>query len=403
MLAPESIPNTFTFLGYDFDYVNATAHFHYLGADSTKYHEEIKFKKPKKDYNHQVLDHTLFLAFILIGTSYYKSHPTKNIFLIDEIDKIQAKFFTTVYQEGLSQFAYENHLTRQDLATFQPAEDYTAEPPLDYAGKGKLVLQSGGKDSLLTTTLLSEKNEDFTPVYISTTGKYPKVLDELGEKPTIITRKIDMESLKKSKGLNGHIPATYIIQTLALIQAILDNKNEVVTSIGQEGIEPSAKIGNLEINHQWSKTPTAEKLYNDYLHKYISKNLSVKSPLRDYTELEIAEQFAKKCWKKYGEKFSSCNIANYKQGEINEELTWCGKCPKCANSYLLFCPFISAEEQQKLFAGRDLFLDPDLAETFKGLLGYDNVMKPFECVGTVAELRKAYASKLNNYGTIKLD
>ena len=400
MLTPSAIPDTFTFLDYDFDYVNAAANFHYLGADNTQYHEEINFKKIERDYNHQVLDRALFLAFILIGTSYYKSHPTQNIFLIDNIDKNQATFFTTVYQEGLSQFAYENHLTRQNLATFKEAGDYTAEPPLDYTGKGKIVLESGGKDSLLTATLLSEKNEDFTPVYVSTTGKYPKVLDELGKKPTIITRKIDIKNLKKAKGLNGHIPATYIIQTLALIQAILDNKNEVITSIGQEGIEPATKLGDLEINHQWSKTPAAEKLYNDYLHKYISKNLSVKSPLRDYTELEIAEQFAKKCWAKFGEKFSSCNIANYKQGEINEELSWCGKCPKCANSYLLFCPFIPAKEQQKLFNGRDLFPDPDLTETFKGLLGYDGIMKPFECVGTIEELRKAYNNKLKGYGEI---
>lgn len=390
----------FKFLGYDFDYVNTTAYFNYQGADGTNFQEKIIFKKPKTSYNYQILDRALFLAFIIIGTSYYKSHPTRKILLIDEIDNFQAKFFSTIYQEGLSQFAYENHLSRKDLAKFQPSKNYTAQSPLDYSGTGKIVLQSGGKDSLLTATLLLEKNEDFTPLYISATGKYPKVLDELGPTPTIITRQIDLSNLKKSAGLNGHVPATYIIQTLALIQAILDNKNEVITSIGQEGIEPATKIDDLKINHQWSKTPTAETLYNKYLHSYISKKLSVQSPLRSYTELEIAEQFAKKCWDKYGNKFSSCNIANYKQGEINEKLTWCGKCAKCANSYLLFCPYIPVKEQQKLFAGQDLFSDPDLTDIFNGLLGQNGQMKPFECVGTVAELREAYQNKLPGYKNI---
>lgn len=400
MLVPEYIPETFTFLGYDFDYVNATAHFHYLGADNTQYHEEIIFKKPAKDYNHQVLERALFLTFILIGTSYYKSHPTKNVFLVDDIDKDQADFFTTVYQEGLSQFAFENNLTRKDLATFVATDGYVAEPPLDYLGKGKIVLQSGGKDSLLTATLLNEKHQNFTPLYVSTTGKYPKVLDNLGHQPAIITRKIDLPHLKEANGKNGHVPATYIIQSLALIQAILDNKNEVITSIGQEGIEPATTTGDLEINHQWSKTPVAETLYNKYLHKYISKNLCIKSLLRDYTELEIAEEFAEKCWDKYGEQFSSCNVANYKQGEANETLTWCGKCAKCANSYLLFCQYVSSEKQQKLFGGRDLFTDPDLTEIFHGLLGKNGKMKPFECVGTYAELNEAYAHKLPGYGSI---
>ena len=40
-----------------------------------------------------------------------------------------------------------------------------------------------------------------------------------------------------------------------------------------------------------------------------------------------------------------------------------------------------------------------LTETFKGLLGIDGVMKPFECVGEVDELRLAYhmAQKIHDY------
>jgi len=40
-----------------------------------------------------------------------------------------------------------------------------------------------------------------------------------------------------------------------------------------------------------------------------------------------------------------------------------------------------------------------LTETFKGLLGIDGVMKPFECVGEVDELRLAYHMAWENFGT----
>ena len=43
-----------------------------------------------------------------------------------------------------------------------------------------------------------------------------------------------------------------------------------------------------------------------------------------------------------------------------------------------------------MFNGQDLFEKPLLTETFKGLLGIDGVMKPFECVGETDELRRAY-------------
>jgi hypothetical protein len=104
----------------------------------------------------------------------------------------------------------------------------------------------------------------------------------------------------------------------------------------------------------------------------------------------VAELFVKHSWESYGHEFSSCNVANYQQGEDNTELKWCGNCPKCANSYLLFAPFLPAGELKSIFNGQDLFAKASLELIFKGLLGIDNVPKPFECVGEIDELRLAY-------------
>lgn len=388
----------FRFDNYNFNPDTYCASFFYIGADDIKFTEHIQFAKNDLPLDPALLDRALFLAFILIGTSYYKAHPTPEVILDQPLDEFQAHFFNQVYQEGLSQFAFENHLTRQNLAHFSASNTADAKPISAPDYQGIISLQSGGKDSLLTATLFTNYHPSY--LYVSSSQNYPQILDQLGGKLQIIHRKIDLTNLKKSAGLNGHVPITYIIQSLALIQSIINHNNTVLTSIGQEGNEPHAYIDDLPVNHQWSKTWSAEQAFAEYVKRYISPDLHIGSPLRAYSELKIAELFAKKCWHKYGHAFSSCNVANYRQQENNSRLTWCGECAKCANTYLLFAPFIPATKLQSLFNGKDLFTNPALTDTFKGLLGVDGFLKPFECVGEIDELRQAYHMKLPRYADL---
>lgn len=393
----------FTFKNFEFDYSQSIAKFHYEFDNGYGFAEEVRFQSGF-DCDHELMRRALFLAFILIGTSYYKAFPEPVVNMSFDIDEWQTKFFNTVYQEGLSQFAFENELRREDLAHFKVTSPIS-EKPVAYDGKGILALQSGGKDSLLLTTLLSEKGLNFTPWFVSSSDKYPEILDELGQAPAICTRLIDFENLKKAAengAKNGHVPITYIIQSLAVIQAILLGKNQIVTSIGQEGVEPHTKIGDLPVMHQWSKTWAAEKEFSEYVTRYISPDIKIGSPLRQFSELRVAELFVKHSWKKFGQEFSSCNIANYRQGNDNSKLSWCTECPKCANSYLLFAPFVPSAELKNIFSGKDLFLDHALEFTFKGLLGIDSIPKPFECVGETGELRLAYKMAMKKDGFSKL-
>lgn len=386
----------FRFLYYSFDDETFTASFHYEGPDKTPFTERVKFVKTDRPIHYELLDRALFLSFILIGTSYYKAHPTKNVSLDAPLDDFQADFFSRVYQEGLSQYAFENNLTRADLVNFEPSQSApnATAIPINHADFfGILSLQSGGKDSLLTASLI--KNATFW--HLGSSNHYPKVLNSLNGPLQIAVRTLDLSALEKTKGLNGHVPITYIVESLALIQAILNHNNTVLTSIGQEGNEPHAFIDDLPVNHQWSKSWPAEKAFAKYVKTYISPDLNIGSPLRGFSELKIAELFVKNCWKKYGHEFSSCNVANYRQKTENNTLKWCGRCAKCANSYLLFAPFLEPEELNSLFDGKSLFEEPSLFDDFKGLLGVDNQMKPFECVGEVAELRRAYHMKSELY------
>lgn len=383
--------SAFVFEDYGYDATGKTAYFTYRFDDDQSFTERIEFTEASATYDEAVFARAMFLAFILIGTSYYKTAPTRDIrFANNDIDDWQADFLNHVYQEGLSQFAFENKLTRDDLAKFAATGE--AELAVPYAGEGILSLQSGGKDSLLVGRKLQKAGRDFTSFYISSTGRYPGVIDRLGAQTLVVKRLLDSDGLGRAGergALNGHVPVTYIVLAISLLQAVLTGKGTVLAAIGHEGEEPHAWIGDLPVNHQWSKTWQAEQLFADYVKRYISADIRVGSPLRGLSELAVAEQFVQLVWDGYSTSFSSCNIANYQQGMNNQHLRWCGHCPKCANSYLLFAPFVAAAELQTLFSG-DLFTQPDLTETFKGLLGIDGVMKPFECVGETDELRSAY-------------
>ncbi|QQG50708.1 MAG: hypothetical protein HZB75_04205 [Candidatus Saccharibacteria bacterium] len=382
----------FIFESYGFSPKTKTATFTYSFDGADFFTEEITYKNVADTYDNDALERALFLSFVLVGVSYYKLFPGAGIeWRVGQIDAWQSEFLNKVYQEGMGQFAYENELTRDDLAHF--VQTGAGQSPVKYKGEGVLSLQSGGKDSLLTAQLLSEKKIAFDSFYISSSDKYPAILKNIGDSVALAHRKIDIPAINAGRekgGLNGHVPVTFIVMSFALIQGILLNKNKILASIGHEGEEPHDWIGDLAVNHQWSKTWPAEQLFSEYVATYISADMAIGSPLRKYSELRIAELFVEKAWQAYGHSFSSCNLANYMQGADNSELKWCGECPKCANSYLLFAPFLNADELQSIFNGQDLFVKESLTDTFKGLLGIDGIMKPFECVGETEELRLAY-------------
>lgn len=395
--------SAFVFEECKYDERLATATFRYRFEDGLDFAEQIVFERTSGHYDRPAFERALFLAFVLIGVSYYKTFPTSEVrFAAHEIDQWQADFLNKVYQEGLSQFAFENNLSRQDLARF--TSNGAPLLAIPYKGDGVLSLQSGGKDSLLVAARLRRAEQKFESFYISSTGEYPKVIDDIGAPVMVVRRLLDHQQLRvalEQGALNGHVPVTYIVLSISLMQAILVGKNTIFAAIGHEGEEPHGWIDDLPINHQWSKTWQAEQLFAEYVSRYVSGDIRAGSPLRQYSELSIVRQFVELAWRDFSTSFSSCNVANYKQGANNNQLSWCGHCPKCANSYLLFAPFVDSFELQSVFAG-DLFAHTDLEEIFKGLLGIDGVMKPFECVGEVDELRYAYhlAQAKGGYATL---
>ena len=379
----------FIFVGYEYDDQTGVASFRYC-FDNERWFEETASFEPASNYDKPVFNRVLFMAFILAGISYYKTFPTKQVGLRrGAFSENEAKFFGEVYRDGLSQFVYENELSPNDIAAF--TGDHTKKP-LSYAGVGMVALQSGGKDSLLLAELLKRSGHDFTVEHMRQSTTYPAVIDRIDKPVRTFRRTIDSAALTvaaEEGGLNGHVPITLIVLAYSLLDAVLHNQNIVLSAIGQEGEEPHHYLGDYAVRHQWAKTWRAEQLLISFIHRNISQNLYIGSPLRSLSELKIAGLFARFAWDKYGDSFSSCNVANYTQGHDNDTLAWCGSCPKCANSFLLFSGFIPRDQLTSLF-GSDLYENQALMQDFKGLLGIDGVSKPFECVGEIGELRRAY-------------
>jgi len=387
----------FIFEQADFDETSGIVTFRYSFDGKVSFQEAVQFDVTT-EYDKATFERAMWLGFVIAGISYYKCYPTRRVeFAQGVLSPEQAAFFTEVYRDGLSQFVYENGLTPDDIAVFRPTVS-EAPQPVDYDGTGIVSLQSGGKDSLLVASLLEQKDLPYTGWYVSQGPHHPAVLDSLGSPLRTTIRTVDVAAITQqlARGaLNGHVPVTFINLSYALMDAVLHNESTILAAIGREGEEPHAFIGDYAVRHQWSKTWHAERLFSSYVGRFIAASIRVGSPLRSYSELKVARMFAHHAWERFGRVFSSCNVANYKQGQDNSQLRWCSDCPKCANSFLLFAPFIAPTELMQVF-GAGLYAKPSLESTFKGLLGVDDVEKPFECVGETDELRLAYHLSQNN-------
>jgi hypothetical protein len=140
----------------------------------------------------------------------------------------------------------------------------------------------------------------------------------------------------------------------------------------------------MTINHQWSKSEEFEHLLNQYVHRWITPDLTYYSPLRQKTELEIVKEFVS--YPQYFPVFSSCN-RNFSIGNALQGKRWCGQCPKCAFAFLMFAAYLPKKQVIDIFE-KDMLADSNLLPLFRDLGGRGN-LKPFECVGTFDEVQEA--------------
>lgn len=221
------------------------------------------------------------------------------------------------------------------------------------------------------------------------------LIERIGLPHLWVERTLDSKifELNQQGALNGHIPISAILACVGIVVAILSGNRDVVVSNEYSANESTLIYQGESINHQYSKTQEFEQDYQDLLLDHFGETYRYYSILRPFSELRIAEIFAKIAFDKYIDVFSSCNRAYTLN---SNKISWCGECAKCAFTFLVLTPFVEREKLESLWAGKNLLLDPSLNSTFNKLLGIDTE-KPLECVGEIRESRVAMTLAQQQY------
>jgi hypothetical protein len=332
------------------------------------------------------------LAFLLSGVSYYKTAAPPVIdFGETALTGTEEAFLREFYLRGLAEFAYRNNLDLTQLRIeARRAPDPPPAPPAPSSPKRAVVPFGGGIDSIVTVEQVRQQADVALFVASRPADRFDAI-----EQPAAVTglpvvraeREIDPQLLRSAElgFLNGHVPVTGILSAIAVLAAVLEDRDAVVMSNEWSASIPTLEFDGRPVNHQFSKSEEFEAAFRAVLATSAARPPDYFSWLRDRTELWVGREFAK--LGPYHASFRSCNKAFYTE-RARRFAHWCGQCDKCVFIDLILAPFLSAGALRQIFAvaGEPLD-DPALKPKFRSLLGAG--AKPFECVGEVTECRAA--------------
>ncbi|MDR2337268.1 MAG: endonuclease domain-containing protein [Deltaproteobacteria bacterium] len=381
----------FQFKSYHFDMAVSAATFKYAVDNQYFFEEKITFEQARKfeelpETSQQAFFRALENLFIAVGISYYKAFIPEKIKFEAEVVQLtpdEANFWNTFYTQGLAEFAYQNKLELQGKINFPVTPNLTKTAQTLTLSETVLVPVGGGKDSNVTIEALRAKNIHMLLFAVRSLKVINNCMRVANLPSIIIGRTISPELIRLNNDgvtLNGHVPITGIISFIAVATAILNGLSAVVLSN-----ERSADEANVDLaNHQWSKSFEAEQLIATHIKRYIVSNLDYFSFLRPYSELFIANQFAK--LPQYHNVFTSCNKAFMIDSNRRAEY-WCANCDKCRFVFLALAVFMSKAQLLEIFKV-NLLDQADQEQGYRELLGLSG-HKPFECVGEIDESRAA--------------
>lgn len=381
------------------------------------FHYTLKEESGKIDFSHQLiyeykkqgenqafaleknrieeLENFVFQIGVAESISYWKLACPKTLRIAcGYLNEEQIAFWKKLYYNGLGEFIYLNRIHLEEPAVTEEnlveiVCEGNALPCVSGAEyHGTLIPVGGGKDSVMTLELLQDSAEDNLPFVMSPPQAAYDCIAVAGyEHYLLVTRKLDAQIIQmNSQGyLNGHVPFSAILAFIAALGAALTGKKYIALSNEKSANEPS--VVGTNFNHQYSKTLEFERDFTDYFQSYVMEGIAYFSLLRPLYEIEIAKAFAR--YEAYHEVFRSCN-----RGKKTND--WCGSCSKCLFVYIMLSPYIERRRLAEIF-GKDLYQDESLAPILLELLGLTE-SKPFECVGTIWEVRYALAETVEKYG-----
>lgn len=329
--------------------------------------------------NRNLLNSIVFRLGLVELISYYKCVCPRIIEIqAGFIDDYEQAWFKKLFFNGLGEFFYVNNIdvSESELFDFVIKGEKIEIGDINYDGNGNLIPIGGGKDSNVTLELL--KGYDNKCFMINPKQVHFECAGEL--ESYTVKRVIDKNLIElNSKGyLNGHTPFSAIVAFTSYLVAYLSDRKYIVLS--NEGSANEPTVIGTNINHQYSKTYAFENDFYEYTKRIFKLDIKYFSLLRPIKEIQIAYLFAK--YKKYHKIFRSCNV-----GSKENPWVWCANCPKCLFVFIILRAFMSKEELIDIF-GKNMLDDQKLEKCFLELIGAAET-KPFECIGTIEEVKYA--------------
>ncbi len=355
--------------------------YEYIGGDRVLDYEEVS-----------KMDAILFNIGMVEAVNYYKLTCAKKFVIkCGSITKEQEKFWTELFYNGLGEFIYLNGLTSEfengKMFNFVQDLELPLYEKFNVQTKGLLIPIGGGKDSVVTLEIFKSYKDDTLPFLMNAPVASYDCIREAGFDSYLkATRKFDKRlfDLNELGYLNGHIPFSAVLGFISVLGAILTGKRYVALSNESSANEPT--VHGQTFNHQYSKSFGFEMDFYNYIKDYVCEDVYYFSALRKYLEIEIADLFSKH--EKYHNVFRSCNRGK-------KENVWCGECAKCLFVYIILSPTMSEKQLKEIF-GSNLLDKKELEKDFKELIGLTD-KKPFECVGTVSEVKYSLKKTYDKY------
>ncbi len=352
-----------------------------------------------------VLEPTLQALLLMIGINYWCVFPTSNIRIEGfTLTREQARFWDSLYLNGLAEFFYDMKIDFHNLIAFPYNDSATAPAPAHFERPARVLLLNGaGKDSILSAEMLKASGTPFDFFTFNPKPAHNRIAALVDAKTIRVNRRRDpyINVFASFFVASGSYPSVSTYTFIAVLLAELLGYNSIIFSN-----EHSADFGNLvylglPVNHQWCKSSEAEKMINDYIQRFITPDISTKSLLREYSELEILRRFVH--YPQYFHDVTSCNTYFYltfPERFLIRSGYWCKRCAKCVFLFACFAAFLPKKEVVDIF-GADLYANKRLLPLFKRILGIEG-FKPLDCVGEpeemilamhLASLRKEYTGE----------
>lgn len=392
------VPSAFTafrFAACAIDEASATVTLDYRleGDEAVDFRETVRFDGatwPTDPARRETLRRLARLLHLFAGVSYYKSAVPPRMLLDGaeaggpgDLTPGLRGLLDQVYTLGLGEFAYRNRIDVRERVRFPDPVADRAPAPVTLPATGRtLVPIGGGKDSVVALEVVRRAGRDAVCFSVGRAEPIVRCVAATGLPHAVAVRTLspNIGAINAAGALNGHVPVTAVVSTIALMTAVLHGADAVAMANERSASEGNLVWDGLDVNHQWSKGAAFERELRAVIAGEVAAGLDYRSVLRPASELAIARAFSRLT--QFHPCFTSCNTV-FRLDPARRNSQWCADCPKCRFVYLALAPYLDPPALQAIF-GVDMLDDPAQYDGFRDLAGLRD-HKPFECVGEEAE------------------